>query len=155
MVSRAALLKRNPLTRTVRSMLAENAINPDRVDLDSVQAMAMGEKSVQVRAEVMVTVPLDVFLQGLEEAREQIDQEGAAAAAEAEAQRIADQGQAALEETADAEPEKRLEAEELDAVYADAEPERDNMDIESAILRGEDLEPEADIPVGDPDDDGF
>lgn len=127
MVSRAALLKRNPLIRVTRTLLAENAINPDRVDLDSVQAMAMGEKSVQVRAEVMLTIPLETFLQSLEAASAEIEQEEAAAAAEAEAQRVADQGQAALEETADAEPEKRLEAEELDAVYAGAEPEDDGF----------------------------
>lgn len=131
MVSRAALLKRNPLTRTVRSMLAENAINPDRVDLDSVQAMAMGEKSVQVRAEVMVTVPLDVFLQGLEEAREQIDQEETAAAAEAEAQRIADQGQ-----TADAEPDSEMSEEEMRRFEAES--------AEEGIIDGT-----------IPDDDGF
>lgn len=105
MASRAQLLKRNPLIAATRNFLADNAINPDRVDLDTVSVVAMGDKTVQIRAEVMLTMPLQKFIQGVGEAQDRLEEEAAAEAQEAEAQAIADQGQAALEETADAEPE--------------------------------------------------
>lgn len=118
MVSRAALLKRNPLTIAARAFMGENAINPDRVDIDSIRAEPIGDKSVQVRAEVMLTMPADKFWRAIEEAEAQI------AVEDAKERRLASQAQVSI-------------------------------DNEGALLRGEDLEPESDIPIPSDDDPGF
>lgn len=75
MPSRAQLLKRNAMLIAARKFMADNAINPDRVDLASVRVEATGDKSIQVRAEVMLTMPTTVFMQALGEAQERLDEE--------------------------------------------------------------------------------
>lgn len=126
MATRQALLKRNPIVIAARSLIERNAINPDRVDLDSLQVLAMGDKSVQIRAEIMITVPLVEFSVALGTAQDEIR-------AEVEEQRVlADQ------------------AEHEVAIAAG-----DALDQEGAYLRGEDLEPDGDILVSGAEDDGF
>ncbi|MDF2915869.1 MAG: hypothetical protein K0S70_86 [Microbacterium sp.] len=103
MASRAALLKRNPLVIASRQFLTDNAVNPDRVDIDSLRAQAFGDKSVQVRAEVMLTMPADDFWQAIRDAQEQIAAEAAEEARladqEAHEVAVAEQGEAAFQAT--------------------------------------------------------
>lgn len=75
MVTRAQLLKRNPIVIAARSLIADNAINPDRVDLDSLTVQAIGDKSVQIRAEIMVTVPLAAYQDAVADAQAEIEEE--------------------------------------------------------------------------------
>ena len=75
MATRAQLLKANPLTVAARTFMERNAINPDRVDIGTLRAEPIGDKSVQVRAEVMLTMPAADFYEGLQEAQEKIDAE--------------------------------------------------------------------------------
>jgi len=83
-VTRAQLLKRNPAVIAARALIEKNAINPDRLDLESIRTVPMGDKSIQVRAEIMLTVPLSDYLEAVEYAQESIYEEERAAVREAE-----------------------------------------------------------------------
>jgi hypothetical protein len=84
MPSRAQLLKANPMVRAARALIESNAINPDRVDLGTLSVEAQGDKSVQIRADIMLTIPLATFQAALDGAVEEIEAERAAAEAAAD-----------------------------------------------------------------------
>lgn len=75
MATRAQLLKKNPLVIASRALVEANAINPDRVDLNTLRVEPAGDKSVQIRGEIMVTIPTTEFDQAYSDAQDQLTAE--------------------------------------------------------------------------------